>query len=1041
MPAVNQPQQIPFSPDRTFLVQWLILVGVLLLLGGFVAQGIHAEHARIEATEQASLSTQAKVVEQNMGRQLEAISRALAGLRYDLSGWVKQKDGDERLAQRIKALIDAMPGVRTIMLTNDQGVVTASNRPPLLGQNLSTLALFQAPLHKPSLATLYVSPPYTTSLGVYSMSVTRAIVDEDGHFSGVISATLAPAEFEVLMNSVRYAPDMWGAVAHGDGTMFMMAPENKALSGKNLRQPGTFFTRHLASGNQADVYSGIVYLTGEDRMIAARTVNPEQLQMDYPLMVAVSRDRSLMFAEWSQSARIQLFVFGFLVIAVAYGLYLYQRRQREYLSERELMALRLREASVELDRFFTLSLDLLCIADMQGHFRRLNRAWETVLGYSLEELEGATFLDYVHPEDIEATVAAMSELSVQKNVIGFINRYRCKDGDYRWIEWHSVPYEENYVYAVARDITEQKLAEADKESQMRIQQALLNSIRETVFLMERDGTLLLINEVGAQRLNARPEELVGRSFFDIIPRPVAETRRAGFDRVAQSGLQIRVDDEREGHRFSTSIYPIKNRQGVVTQFAVYAAEVTQQRRQQDIDDMLSSINQSILQGAPLKEVLLVICQKLAELFQFEVVWLGRKEADGGLSVMAAAGSATAYVEQMREQGVRWDDTPSGRGPSGSAIRFGQPQLFKTSDARFQPWAEIARQNNLQAILALPLVVRSDIYGVFTVYSSRASLLEGGGMIDLLNGIGKRICIALEAAMDQQQVRLLSSALEAAGNGVMITDPKGKILWVNPAFSKLCGYSKPELLGQTPRIMKSGQQTSDYYQALWATISVGEHWSSETIERAKDGTLYTVSQTITPIMNEGKITHFIAIHEDISAQKLTQQRIAHMAHFDALTGLPNRALFYDRLHNALLLAKRNEASLALLYMDLDVFKKVNDTQGHQTGDALLIAVAQRLAKCVRESDTVARLGGDEFTILLNEIHNPEDATAVAQKIVEVISEPFELEGGVAKIGISIGIACYSDELNSEDVLVKNADQAMYEAKQAGKNTYRLSAVVN
>lgn len=178
-------------------------------------------------------------------------------------------------------------------------------------------------------------------------------------------------------------------------------------------------------------------------------------------------------------------------------------------------------------------------------------------------------------------------------------------------------------------------------------------------------------------------------------------------------------------------------------------------------------------------------------------------------------------------------------------------------------------------------------------------------------------------------------------------------------------------------------------------------------------------------------------QDITEQKMTQKRIERMAHYDTLTNLPNRALFYDRLRQALSLAKRDKAGLTLLYMDLDGFKQVNDTQGHHAGDLLLIEVAERLSRCVRESDTVSRLGGDEFTIIFGGLHKREDVAREAEKIIQAISVPFDLEGSEARIGISIGIARYTEEASNEADLVRKADQAMYEAKLAGKNTYRIS----
>ena len=660
-------------------------------------------------------------------------------------------------------------------------------------------------------------------------------------------------------------------------------------------------------------------------------------------------------------------------------------------------------------------------------------------GYTREEFYNMTLRDIRPVEDIRELNQAI--ISSPDGITAKEVRHLKKDGTLIHVIISTMPMQYAGIPArivLIQDISAQKMAEAEKSFQMRNQEALLNAIQESTFLMERDGTLRVINEIGAQRLNTKPEALIGKNVYEILPPQIAKFRKEQFEQIARTGKPTIYEDERAGRRFLNSIYPIMDANDIVSRFAVYAADVTQQRRQQAIEGILSTINQKILQGLPLHEVLTTICQKVADLFQLEVVWMGRKEPGGAISVLGEAGATTNYVEQLKAAEVRWDDSPQGRGPAGSAIRFGQTQAFKVSDPRFKIWSKIALENNLQSILAIPLVIRSEIYGVFTLYSSSPVIFDSPTLVEQLDSIGKRVCIALEAAMDQQQVRLLSTALEAAGNGIIITNAQGKIQWSNPAFSTLCGYSKQELLGQTPRILKSGQQSPEYYQVLWATISKGEHWSSETIERAKDGNLYTVSQTITPIINDGEITHFIAIHEDITAQKLTQERIAHMAHYDALTGLPNRALFYDRLRQALSLAKRNEGGLTLLYMDLDGFKKVNDTLGHHAGDLLLIEVAKRLSKCVRESDTVARLGGDEFTIILSETHRHEDVIAVAQKIIAAIAVPFDLEGDEARIGISIGIARYVEEASTEDDLMKHADEAMYEAKSAGKNTYRIGS---
>lgn len=226
-------------------------------------------------------------------------------------------------------------------------------------------------------------------------------------------------------------------------------------------------------------------------------------------------------------------------------------------------------------------------------------------------------------------------------------------------------------------------------------------------------------------------------------------------------------------------------------------------------------------------------------------------------------------------------------------------------------------------------------------------------------------------------------------------------------------------------------------AYAASVKAGAPYSIEHRLLFPDGRIKYIHEKGETLYDaEGRAFKSIGTVQDITEQRITQERIEHMAHYDTLTNLPNRALFYDRLRHGISLAKRNENGVTLLYMDLDGFKAVNDTHGHHAGDLLLKGVAERLSGCIRESDTVSRLGGDEFTVILNGMHKREDVTAVAEKIIHAISVPFDLEGIEAHIGISIGIARYSEEANNEDELVKQADQAMYKAKLAGKNTYQV-----
>lgn len=284
---------------------------------------------------------------------------------------------------------------------------------------------------------------------------------------------------------------------------------------------------------------------------------------------------------------------------------------------------------------------------------------------------------------------------------------------------------------------------------------------------------------------------------------------------------------------------------------------------------------------------------------------------------------------------------------------------------------------------------------------------------------------------------LADALESAANAIFIADKEGRIVWANRAFSGLTGYTLDEVSRANTSLVKSGLQDQTFYADLWSVILGGHAWRGTMTNRRKDGSLYTVDQTITPLCSaDGAVTHFIAIQNDVTLQRESSERERYLAYHDPLTGLPNRRYFLDLQRRALLLAKRANTLVALLFIDLDRFKPVNDALGHQAGDRLLCAVSERLTASVRKSDTVARVGGDEFTILLPDLANREDAIMLATKVVAAISRPFMIDGRQIDIAASVGVAFYPFDGDNPEELMRKADQAMYAAKSHGGNCYRL-----
>lgn len=292
-------------------------------------------------------------------------------------------------------------------------------------------------------------------------------------------------------------------------------------------------------------------------------------------------------------------------------------------------------------------------------------------------------------------------------------------------------------------------------------------------------------------------------------------------------------------------------------------------------------------------------------------------------------------------------------------------------------------------------------------------------------------------MDKQQQELLARALESAANAILITDRDGHILWLNDAMCQLCGYSKQEVLGHTPHLFYSGRQDAAFYRDLWETILAGRPWQGVMVDRRKDGSHYTVSQVITPLVDaKGVITHFMSIQHDVTVREQESERVRWLAEHDVLTGLPNRRLFLEWLGLAVGQAAEAHTQLAVLFIDLDHFKEVNDTLGHAAGDELLVKVTERLNGAVRQSDMVARLGGDEFTILLYDIRTPDVASALAGKLIELISQPFAINGLCAHVSASIGISLYPRHAQTAEQLLQQADAAMYQAKTAGRHGYRF-----
>jgi diguanylate cyclase (GGDEF)-like protein/PAS domain S-box-containing protein len=312
-------------------------------------------------------------------------------------------------------------------------------------------------------------------------------------------------------------------------------------------------------------------------------------------------------------------------------------------------------------------------------------------------------------------------------------------------------------------------------------------------------------------------------------------------------------------------------------------------------------------------------------------------------------------------------------------------------------------------------------------------------LDAINVLAKNVMAHLDLRLSHKQARehindlqISATIFDAASEAMVVTDADNLIISINPAFTKLTGYNLHEIVGKNPKILSSGRQDKEFYINMWQTLSITGHWDGELWNKRKNGEEYIEWLSINVIFNtDGTKRFHVAIFSDITEKRKAEELIWNQANYDHLTQLPNRRLFRDRLEQEIKLAHRLRLSAALLFIDLDHFKEVNDSLGHDAGDVLLVSAASRISQCVREADTVARMGGDEFTVILSQVNDATHVSKVAENIIHQLSQPFVINGVTLNISASIGIALCPKDSDSAELLLKQADKAMYAAKAAGK----------
>ena len=563
-----------------------------------------------------------------------------------------------------------------------------------------------------------------------------------------------------------------------------------------------------------------------------------------------------------------------------------------------------------------------------------------------------------------------------------------------------------------------------------------------IYVVNENRTILAANERTCEIFGYTKEEIIGQNFLRLHVDYKAYENLANYYICIEDDLKINIEYQfkrKDGaiiwcQLLGTSIISQMGEKGLVWSILDINERKTIEKHNKHLKElyaMLSQCNQAIVYCKNESELFHQVCKDTVKFGEMKMAWIGLGDFEKRtIKPIAVNENGIGYIENLC---ISMDEDT---GPAGIALREDHPvwiQDLLHDIPQTIPWYTRAKNFGWRAVAALPLHKNGTVFGVFALYSDQVNIFTEDIQALLLEMVGD-IDYALESYQKEAKLNQLLQAVEQTPTSIVITNLENKIIYVNEAFIKISGYTLEEILGKNPGILKSHKTLPSVYEDMWSQLIQRKSWKGELINKRKDGIEYIEAVTIAPIIqNDGTISNYMAIKEDITAKKQAEERIYQLANFDHLTGLPNRIPLQDYFQYILGLAKRNDNTLSVIFLDLDHFKEINDSLGHNIGDALLIEAASRLRTLMREVDIVSRLGGDEFVIVLYDT-DMLGIEHVAKKLLEIVSNPYYIEAHELNITVSIGIALYPLDGTDLETLSKNADTAMYQAKAKGRNRY-------
>ena len=637
--------------------------------------------------------------------------------------------------------------------------------------------------------------------------------------------------------------------------------------------------------------------------------------------------------------------------------------------------------------------------------------------FGLKEFFGKSMAELLGNETYQLNQPYI-ELALKGQKQFFERDFTLATGEKKTIFVHYIPDRNgdniNGVTVLVQDITEIHQAQLALENFSRFQNSILHGTQAAIIATDTRGTITLFNSGAEAMLGIPADELVGRTtpfgFHDwdeIVARATEQSRNAGTE--IEPGLvfaRALAHQEREQRQWTWIRRDGKRLQVMLQTSALHGVDG-------EISGYLG-VAIDITARTEAETALRSSEEKLRRLFDLSPLGIARNTLDGRF--IEANQALLDMVGHSRDSFLKlsYGDLT----PADYEIDEQHHMATLAAEGRYGPYEkEYLHRDGHRVPVRLSGVVVTDPHGEKYSWSIIEDISES-----------KRV---------ESQTLLASSVFQSTDEGIIVAAPDTTIVSVNPAFTQITGFSAEEAIGNTPRLLKSDRQDQHFYAAMWTLLSTAGQWQGQIWNRRKDGTPFLAWQTISAVKStDGTILHYVSVFNDITELHRKEEHIRFHAYHDALTGLPNRQLLIDRLGQEIERSRRTGKQVAVMFMDLDRFKVVNDSLGHNVGDELLIEVSGRLETSVRKSDTVGRWGGDEFIVVLSDFASIGDVADVAKKIIDQTSEPMDLRGHDIRVGASIGIAIYPQDGSDSDELLKHADLAMYRSKAAGRGGFHF-----